>query len=183
MLERGRQNQRLAEVRGILVRGEARLCRCELEQHAARLAEVDGLEPETVDQLGRPGAGLQDALPDLQLVLLVPRAPGDMVDRSGAGDSGRGGGRVEHVAAAAALAARLPRALARGGETEGALEERTAALRVGGVGTHLLEALDRELLRDLRVLGGERLVGRLDDAELEPEAFRILEGERALRRL
>src|ERR1700682_5291216 len=105
MLERGRQNERLAEVRGILVRGEAGPCRCELEQHAARLAEVDGTEPETVDQLGWPGAGLQDALPDLQLVLLVPRAPGDMVDRSGAGDSGRGGGRGEYGAGGAARGA------------------------------------------------------------------------------
>src|SRR2546425_199441 len=64
-------------------------------------------------------------------------------------------------------------------EAERALEEGAAALRVGAVGAHLLEALDRVLARALGVLGHERLVVGLDHPQLEPETLRIREDERA----
>ena len=57
MLERGRQDERLAEVLGVLVDREARPERRDLEQHAARLAEVDRPEPEAVDHRRRAQPG------------------------------------------------------------------------------------------------------------------------------
>ena len=53
-LEPGREHERLAQMVERLVGGEARPFGRELEQHAARLEEVDRLEPEPVDHLGRP---------------------------------------------------------------------------------------------------------------------------------
>src|SRR4051794_13387464 len=69
VLERGRQDQLLAEMLGILVGREARPLRRDLVQHAARLAEVDRAEPEAVDDLGGPAAGCEHALAPLQLVV------------------------------------------------------------------------------------------------------------------
>src|SRR5690242_21961287 len=48
-LEARRQHELLAEVLRVLVGGEAGAERGDLEQHAARLAEVDREEPEAVD--------------------------------------------------------------------------------------------------------------------------------------
>ena len=43
-----------------------------------------------------------------------------------------------------------------------------------------MKALERELGRDLRALRDERVVRGLHDDELEPEAFRVGEGQAAL---
>ena len=53
----GRQRELLAEVLERLVDGEARAQGGDLEEHPARLAEVDRLEVEAVDHRGRLGAG------------------------------------------------------------------------------------------------------------------------------
>src|SRR6185503_606853 len=90
----------------------------QLEQHAARLAEVDRLEVVPVDDLGRVRAVLgRLTLP--ALVVLVGRA-------------------VVEVEAAALLAARLPGAVALL-EAEALLQEVAAALRVGRVGAGRVE--------------------------------------------
>ena len=88
------------------------------------------------------------------------------------------GGRrwIVRVEAAADRAARLP-AVAGGREPECSLEQRPARVRLGREGAHAVEALQRELGGDLRVAGDERRVRRLDDGELEPEPFRVLEPE------
>ena len=64
-----------------LVGGEAGPERGDLEQDAARLAEVDRAEVEAVDDRGRPRAGLRDAVAP-RLVLVQRRRPGDVVDRA-----------------------------------------------------------------------------------------------------
>src|SRR6185312_3006876 len=84
MLVVGRQRQLFAEVLERLVDGEAGADRGDLEQHAARLAEVDRLEVEAVDDRRRVRAALGDAALPL-LVLLGRRGPGDVVDGPGAG--------------------------------------------------------------------------------------------------
>ena len=165
---------------GVFVGREARASGCELEQDAARLPEVDRPEPEAVDHRRRLGAGLEDALPDVEFVLLVVGAPGDVVHRPGARDARLGRRGVVDVATAAMLASDLPRALALRRELQRLLEEGAALLGIGGVRADLLEALDRELARDLGMLGRQRLVRRLDDAQLEAEALGILEEERAV---
>ena len=53
VLERGREDERLAQVLRVLVHGEARAERRDLEEDAARLAEVDRAEPEAVDDRRR----------------------------------------------------------------------------------------------------------------------------------
>src|SRR6266542_2750672 len=129
----------------VFVRRKARSERGDLEQHAARLAEVDRAEPEAVDDRRRPAAGLDDALPP-RLVVLHRRCKRDVVDGAGA----RAAGLVRRVLvldpAAARLAARLP-GLSRALEAE-RLEERLGAqLRVPRVRADALEPLQRELLR------------------------------------
>ncbi len=57
VLECGREDELLAEVLGILVEREARAERRDLEEDAARLAEVDRAEPEAVDDRRRVHSG------------------------------------------------------------------------------------------------------------------------------
>ena len=85
VLERRRQREPLAEVLRILVRREARAERRDLEEHAARLAEVDRAEVEAVDHGRRLRAGRGDPLAP-GLVLLHRRGPGDVVDGARAAD-------------------------------------------------------------------------------------------------
>src|ERR1700693_5711365 len=104
VLEVGRQDERLAEMRRILVGGEARAERRDLEQDAARLAEVDRAEPEAVDDRRRPAACFLDALAP-RLLLLHPARPGDVVHRAGTGNPRLGRRLLVADPAAARLAA------------------------------------------------------------------------------
>src|SRR5439155_1508911 len=142
---------------------------------AARLPEVDRAEVEAVDDRRGGAAGLEDALLP-GLVLLGCRGPGDVVDGAGAGDAllVRGVVRVEP---AAPLTARLP-GLAVPRELE-RLEEAAAPLRVARIGVDGVEALQRVLLRNLRVVGDQRLVVRLDRDQPVPQALGIGEREPA----
>ena len=67
----------------------------------------------------------------------------------------------------AALEAELPRGTAR-----------CAALDVARVRAHALESLQRELARNLRMVGDQRLVGHVRDDELVPKPLRIAEATR-----
>ena len=83
--------QRLAEVVGVLVDGEAGGEGRDLEQDPARLAEVDGSEVVAVADLGDPSAGLAHAPLPVEL-LRVGTGPGDVVDGAGALAPGLGRG-------------------------------------------------------------------------------------------
>jgi hypothetical protein len=74
------------------------------------------------------------------LVVLVGRVPRHVVDAAGALDPALGGRLVVEVEAAALVAARLP-ALIGALEAETLLEQLPAALRVGRVRAHGVEAL------------------------------------------
>ena len=177
VLESGRQDERLAEVLGVLVDREPGPERRDLEEDAARLAEVDGAEPEAVDDPARMGSGGAHGCEPCLLFVDV-RGPGDVMHRPGAGNPLPGGRRrIVRVEAAADRAARLPGRLADGREPECSLEQRPARIRLGREGAHAVEALQRELGGDLRVAGDERRVRCLDDGELEPEPLRVLEPE------
>ena len=79
VLEVRREREALPEGLERLVGREAGADRRDLEQHAARLAEVDRLEVEAVDHGRRPRAAFDHALAP-GLVLLGRRGPGDVVD-------------------------------------------------------------------------------------------------------
>src|SRR5207248_6473980 len=123
VLECGREDERLAQVRRVLVGREARAERRDLEQDAARLAEVDRAEPEAVDDRRRPPACLLDAR--APRLLLVHRArPRDVVHRARARNARSRRGLVPDPAAAR-LAARLSVL-----EPE-SVEERLVAVEIG----------------------------------------------------
>src|SRR5205807_5046001 len=103
----GRQRELLAQARGRLVDRETRPDRRNLEQDAARLAEVDRLEVEAVDHRRRVRAGLDHPLAPI-LVCLRLAGPGDVVDGARALDAGFGRRFVVGVHGAALLAADLP---------------------------------------------------------------------------
>src|SRR5205814_7255548 len=163
------------EVLERLVDVEAGADRRDLEEDAARLAEVDRAEVEAVDDRRGGAAGLEDALLP-GLVLLGCRGPGDVVDGAGAGDA-LPVRVVVRVEPAAPLTARLP-GLAVPRELE-RLEEAAAPLRVARIGVDGVEALQRVLLRNLRVVGDQRLVVRLDRDQPVPQALGIGEREPA----
>src|SRR4051794_23921059 len=121
-------------------------------------------------------AGLGDA-PLPCVVLVGRRAERDVVD--GAGPAAAVGvGAVERVEAAALRAAHLPLAVAKALEAEYVLDEPRALLRLERVRAHAVEAPERVLVGDLRVLGDERLVAVRDDAQLEVEPLGVGEQER-----
>jgi hypothetical protein len=85
---------------GRLVGCETGAERRQLEQDAARLAEVDRLEPEAIDYLGRVRAGLQHPLAPL-LMLVVLGRPRHVVDAAGTLQRALGRRLVVDVEAAA----------------------------------------------------------------------------------
>ena len=99
-----------------------------------------------------------------------------MVDAAGALQRALGRRLVVEVEAAPRLAARLP-ALAGRLELERLEQAPRAGLRRGAVGAHRVEALQRELGRDLGVIGDQRLVGDIDDEQLVVEPLRVGEDE------
>src|SRR6218665_3045722 len=105
-LEPRREDELLAEMGGVLVGVEARSERGDLEEDARRLAEVDRLEPEAVDDLGRAGAGGERAFAP-GLVVVHRGGEGDVVDGAGALAARLGRRRVVDPVSAARLAADL----------------------------------------------------------------------------
>src|SRR5437763_12294947 len=125
MLVVGRERQLLAEVLERLVDGEAWADGGDLEQYAARLAEVDRAEVEAVDDRRRVSAALRDALLP-RFVLVLGRGPGDVMDRARTWDAGLARRLVVRVPGAALCAADLPHGVAVRVERERPLEELAA---------------------------------------------------------
>src|ERR1041385_1595814 len=65
----------------------------QLEQHAARLAEVNRLEPKAVDHRGRMCSAAQDLFADFELMRLIFHPPCDVMHAPGAPGSASGVGR------------------------------------------------------------------------------------------
>src|SRR6266568_1231332 len=113
MLVVGWERELLAETLEGLVDDETGPDRCDLEQDAAWLAEVDGAEVEPVDDRRRVRLrGGDSLLPGL--VLFRRRCPGNVMDGAGSLDAGLGGRVVVGVRRAALHAAHLPRGVAAG---------------------------------------------------------------------
>src|SRR4029077_14378155 len=165
------KDELLAEVRRILVGGEAGAERRDLEEDTVRLAEVDGAEPEAVDDRRRPAAGLLHPLPP-RLLVLHRRRPRDVMHRAGAGNAGA---RSLFVAdpTAPGVAARLAV-----DEAE-RIEERRVPTRIARVRVDAFESLQRHLARDLWMVGNERLVGNVGDDEIVLQPLGIGEGNAA----
>src|SRR5690606_25781113 len=100
-----------------LVGGEAGADRGDLEQHPARLPEVDRIEVVAVLDVGDEPAGVGDA-PLPGEVVGVGRRPGDVVDGAGAGHAAVGG-LIEGPAHAAPVAVEAVPALPEVRETQG----------------------------------------------------------------
>src|ERR1700738_1768677 len=67
-------------MREIFIDCEPRPFRGELEQNAARLRKVNGLEPETIDHRRRAGAAFLDVPAAFELVRLIVHSPREMMD-------------------------------------------------------------------------------------------------------
>src|SRR5437588_4260479 len=173
VLELRRERKRLAEMLERLIGGEAGAERCDLEQYAARLSEVDGAEIEAVDDRGWAPSALDHPLSPCRMIV-HRRCPGDVVDRAGAAPA-PGGRPVIGIERAAAFTPYVVAVRARGSKPERPLEEGPAPFRVGAVGANAVEALDRQPGRNLGMPGNQRGVAGLDDAQLEPEPLGIIE--------
>src|SRR6266550_519037 len=119
------EREAFAESLERLVDDEARADGRNLEEDAARLTEVDGLEVEAVDDGRRVGTGGGDSfLP--RLVFLRRRGPGHVVDGAGAGNPRVSRRDVVCVPGAALHAPDLPGAISLRLEGERLLEEAAA---------------------------------------------------------
>ena len=152
-----RQLQRLAERLQRLVVLEADVAAGELEEDAAGLAEVDGVEVLAVDDLGRARAGRDGLGADGLELCVVGGRPRDVVDRPGAGDAARGGRGVVAQRRPARVAAQRPVGAAVVGEAD-RLEQRGARLGARRVGAHAVEAEQGVLGRDVVGARGQRRV-------------------------
>ena len=103
------------------------------------------------------------------------------MDGAGAADSRLGRRVVEAVPRSTPFASDLVTTCCLGFEAERLFEQGTAAVRVGRVGAHAVEALERELLGDVRVARDERRVGGLDNGELEVEPLGVGEEQLPVR--
>src|SRR3954454_2532850 len=102
-----------------------------------------------------------------------------MVDGARAGNAGLVA-LVEEVEAAAMLAPHFPARFAVWLELERPLEKPAALLRGVGVGANAVEALQRELLRHLGMVGNQRLVRALAGDQRVAQALGIAEGKPAV---
>ncbi len=167
----------------ILVDREARADRRDLEQHAARLQEVHRFEVEAVDHRRRTRARVSDArAPRLEIV--DRRGERHVVDRARAlraVDLRRRG--IVGVEAAAVIAAHLPVLALAFREAHRLAEQPLAAQRRVAVRAHALEALQRVLGRDLRIMRAQRLILAGVDHQLVFEALGVEEQQAVLGQL
>ena len=171
--EPGRQHERLAEVIGGFVHGEAGTVGGQLEQHAARLLEVHRLEPEAIDHRRRPRAGGGHLRPQRELMLLVVDAPREVVHRADAPRAAVDVRRLLHVDDTGRVAKAVARPSVLGAqllEAEHAGEERGGDARVALPDLRAEQAAHLVLRRHgARVPGRERArAGTRDQPELQP---------------
>src|SRR5437016_3103768 len=96
-LKPGRQPEPSAERVGSLIHRETRRVRRDLEQHAARLVEVDRPEVLAVQDRGDAEVRLHEPLPPSLLCLVRRRAPSDMVHRADRHVTGRRVRRADDI--------------------------------------------------------------------------------------
>src|SRR5688572_1483747 len=124
-----RQHQRSAQMGRILVNRETRTTGRDLEQHATRLLEVHGLEPEAIDHVSGAPAGGFDLGADRKFLVEIVYRPGQMMhgpDAPGASPFTRrlanvdhAGGVPETIAGPVPLAAEFLEAESAGQECRG----------------------------------------------------------------
>ena len=96
-LEPWRQHERLAQVLAILVDRETGAVRRQLEEHAARLLEVDRLEPESIDDGRRLRPAGLDLRAHRELMQVVVHAPREMMNAADAPRAAAFVGRLADV--------------------------------------------------------------------------------------
>src|SRR5207249_4680386 len=171
-----RQRQTLPEVLLRLVGRESRAHGGDLEQHSARLPEVDRAEVEAVDHWSRVAAAFDDAVAPRDVVL-QRRGPGDVVDGAGATQAPGFGGGIVNVERAARIAPGLVRVRAGALEAQRVSQELVAGTAPALKSPNAGKALEGELLGNLGMARDEwRILGRCSD-ELESEPLRIIEAE------
>src|SRR3989442_9929274 len=150
-LEPRRQDERFAEMRRILVGGEARTFGRNLEQHAAWLLEVHRLEPEAIDLLGGVTAGGDHLFADRMLMLVIVHAPGEMMHAADAPRAPRADRHFADVDDARGVweaVARPAMLVAQSREAEGAREERDRRLDVALPELRAVQSANLALRRD-----------------------------------
>src|SRR5262245_57723356 len=81
----------------VLIHAESRSVCGQLEQHAARLTEIDGVEPKAVDHLGRVRAGLLDLCAHLELMFVIVHAPREVMHAADAPGAARRARSLAHI--------------------------------------------------------------------------------------
>ena len=175
-----------AELVERLVDGEARAVGRDLEEHAGRLAVVDGLEIGAVDDRADLQAVLEEDVAGGDLGGVVADAEGDVVDRAGAVEAARERGIVQQVdvGALTAVAGGITGAMARLADELVAHAVRENLDGGGSVSQGqggAVEAADGEFSGD--ILGGScgtgtSLAGR---DQFKAQAVRIGEGQHFIR--
>src|SRR5207245_5293634 len=148
----------------------------DLEQHAARLPEVDRAEVEAVDHRSGIAAAGDDLLAP-GLVVFQRRGPRDVMDGARAAKSTRLGSRVVDVEGAARVASRLVAVRPGALETQGLAEELMARVTAALKRPHARKALKSEVRGDFRMARDEWLVARRLSDELEAQALRVVEAK------
>src|SRR4051812_12301935 len=70
-------------MRGIFVHGKSGAFRRKLEENAARFREIDGLEPETIDDRSRTRTAVVDAIAHCELMRFIVHPPGQVMNAAG----------------------------------------------------------------------------------------------------
>src|SRR5437764_178144 len=172
-------------MRGILIDREAGTIRRELEQHAARLLEVDRLEPEAIDYGRRMMPRRFDPRSHLVLMLLVVHAPREVMDAADAPRAAAPFGRlanVEHARRALEAVADYAVFLAEALEAEHVGDERLGHLGLALPHLRAVQPPDLPFVRHAAAIPGReralRRHARLDKRHLE--SVRIDERQHAI---
>src|SRR5581483_10007160 len=183
-----RQLQAASECVGVFVDGESRRDRRDLEQHAARLAEIDRREVAAVADLRHLRARRDQPFAQRELLLRAADRHRDVMDRPEPIHRQRRVGAVDDVdrARGTAVADRHPDAV-RGfvdpPPAELRRHERDGRRRVAHRQRDAVQTTDRDvrLHRTRRVCRGDPRGARIGDAnELEVDAGRIREADRRI---
>src|ERR1700730_958963 len=168
----------------VLVDRESRADRRDLEQDAARLAEVHRAEVEAFDHRRWPRTSVRDPLAPALLVLWRRRKRHVVHGSRALSRIPLRSGSVVRVEAPPPIAAHLPApVLLAAGEVERPAEQARAAGWICAVGAHPVEALQRVLARDPRRARAQRLIGARGRHQLVLETLGIAKDQAVLSQL
>src|SRR5579859_4644259 len=182
-LEPGRQAERRAQLFGRLVDRESRSIRGDFEKHATRLTEIDGFEIPAVDDGRDVAAGSEQEVAPGHLLGWIMRTPRDMVhgsDRLFAFGSLR---RLDDVddrvrPARPRLEANQPAFLVRLAKAHRIGQQADSRRRLRHCQRHRVEAADRVISVDWRLLPGDPPVVSRIAGQCELDPVRVMQDDK-----